>query len=228
MLGFAIMIPWLLYYKQEVYISNHQVFYFCVQEWPNNKGEINFLLVIFIVCYVVPLFMIIVCYCLIAIRVWTRNAPGIFRYNNVIQKSKVRVIKMLALVVFLFGISWLPLYVLNFVWHSFSPLDLASQKAEILINICFPIAQWLGMSNSGINPIIYCFFSKAIRKRVVAMLACSKLPDFPRRQSRFSSTRFMSVDYTNGQITLRLNKRQPNRCLKQCNGNLLCESMFYD
>ena len=136
---------------------------------------------------------------------------------------------MLVLIVLLFAVSWLPLYII-FLIFAFNPPDPHSKIADILINVCVPIAQWLGNSNSCMNPIIYCFYSKTIRKRTVAMLSCSRNLEFRRRQSRYSSTRLMSVDYSNGQITLRLNKR---RCesinfLSPANANHICESTFYD
>ena len=226
-LAFSIMLPWILYYKHERHIVNDQIFYLCYQEWPYENGEKYFFLVVFIFCYFIPLMLIIGCYIMIAVRVWTRNAPGIFRYSNVIQKSKIRVIKMLTLIVVLFGVSWMVLYSC-FLILFFYPPNVNSSEYNVLINICVPIAQWLGMSNSGMNPIIYCFFSKAIRKRTVAMLSCVSLSEFStRRQSRFSSTRFMSVDYANGQISLRLNRRN-DRCPTGCNTKLFCESTFYD
>lgn len=233
-LSFSIMIPWLIYFEQRTHFQNHQMFYICVQEWPDENGEPIFYLVILIICYILPLFLITLCYSLIGMRVSTRKAPGIFRYSNVIQKSKVKVIKMLALIVFLFGISWLPLYTIFMILY-FDPPDYDTTLAEFLINTCVPIAQWLAYSNSGINPIIYCFFSKAIRKRIVAMIACSRTEGIQRRQSRlFSSTRLMSVDYySNGNIVLRLNKRRAEaNCMRPCNGegngNVPRESTFYD
>ncbi|KAH3863388.1 hypothetical protein DPMN_026373 [Dreissena polymorpha] len=90
----CIMIPWALFYKVQTDIISTQLFYFCVQDWPVENGASVFLLVVFIACYALPLVFIMVCYFMIAIKVSTRNAPGIFRYNNIIQKSKVKVIKI--------------------------------------------------------------------------------------------------------------------------------------
>jgi len=223
-----IMLPWAVFYTLTPQTIHSQLFYLCIQQWPVRNGETIFLLVVFITCYIVPLLLIIVCYAMIALRVSTRNAPGIFRYNNIIQKSKVKVIKMLALIVLLFAISWLPLYII-FLVMSFSPPQ-DSRTADIILNICVPIAQWLSNSNSCMNPIIYCFYSKTIRKRTIAMLSCSKKTDFRRRQSHYSSTKLMSVDYSNGQITLHLNKRRYETInfLPPGNGKFVSESTFYD
>ena len=221
----SLMLPWLLYYQEQKADTAYQVFYICVQVWPYPNGERTFFLVVVTMCYIIPLTLIIVCYFMIAVRVWNRNAPGIFRYSKVIQKSKVKVVKMFVMVVVVFTLSWLPLYTC-FILLYFDPPVEESTEESFLLNIAVPISQWLGQANSGMNPIIYCFFSKAIRKRTIKLLSCaSRSSDIPRRQSRYTSSRFMSVDYTNGQITLKLNRRKTSstRC-----SNGFCDSTFYD
>lgn len=226
--SFCLVIPWLLYYQRRKIETGHQVFYFCLQVWPFENGERNFFLLLVTVCYIIPLTLIILCYFMIAVRVWNRNAPGIFRYSKVIQKSKVKVVKMFVIVVVMFAISWLPLYTC-FIIIYFDPPHATSDEQGFLVNIAVPIAQWLGMANSGMNPIIYCFFSKAIRKRTLTLLSCSsRSSDTPHRQSRYTSSRFMSVDYTNGQITLKLNRRKNSSTRSTRCSNAFCESTFYD
>ncbi|KAL3876250.1 hypothetical protein ACJMK2_034118 [Sinanodonta woodiana] len=218
----VIMLPWLLYHEQEKYIDTGiQTFYICTQRWPDKEGPRMFFVAIFILCYAIPLLLIILCYSLIAVRVWNRNAPGIIRYNSVIQKSKVKVVKMLFMVVILFAASWLPLYIIFLVVYFFSP-DPGSNTYEILYNSLVPLSQWLGLSNSGMNPIIYFYFSKTIRKRTMALLSCSRSVDNGAYYRRYSSTRCVSVDYTNGQIILRMNNRSLNRSQK------VVDSTFYD
>ena len=48
-----------------------------------------------------------------------------------------------------------------------------SLKEQILM-ITAPLAQWLGASNSCINPILYCFFNKKYRNGFVAVLKSKK------------------------------------------------------
>ena len=225
----CLVIPWLLYYQLEKVETGHQVFYFCLQKWPFENGERNYFLLLVTVCYIIPLTLIILCYLMIALRVWNRNAPGIFRYSKVIQKSKVKVVKMFVIVVVLFALSWLPLYTCFIIIH-FDPPTKGSEEESFLLNIAVPISQWLGQANSGMNPIIYCFFSKAIRKRTITLLSCSSRSssDVPRRQSRFSSSRCMSVDYANGQITLKLKGRKDSSLRSTKCTNTFCESTFYD
>ena len=55
----------------------------------------------------------------------------------------------------------------------FGSEDVGSSK--VVHNIVFPFAQWLGTSNCCMNPLVYCFFSQKIRRRIRAMLCCSKV-----------------------------------------------------
>lgn len=87
------------------------------------------------------------------------------------QKSKVKVVKMLVAVVILFVLSWLPLYVI-FARIKFGG-EIEMWEEEIL-PIATPIAQWLGASNSCINPILYAFFNKKYRRGFVAIIKSKK------------------------------------------------------
>ena len=66
-------------------------------------------------------------------------------------------IKMLFVVVMLFGLCWLP-------WHAFHTLVLVfpSLNSFRYINIVFFAIHWLAMSNSCINPFIYAIYSVSL------------------------------------------------------------------
>lgn len=137
---------------------------------------------------------------MIGYRVWNRHAPGITTERGVIQKSKIRVVKMLAVVVLLFALSWLPLYAVNLKLFFFHTGD-DSPEMRMIHDSVIPVAQWLGTSNSCMNPLVYCLFSKRIRERIRLMLVCRAGEDRS-PYSRYSSTRHMTVDYSNGQVKL--------------------------
>jgi hypothetical protein len=88
----------------------------------------------------------------------------------ILQRSKLKVAKMMIIVVMIFFLSWLPLY---FV---FTKLKLGLQftrfaSAEDRLTIMLaPFAQWLGASNSCINPLLYAFFNKKYRKEFAGLL----------------------------------------------------------
>ncbi len=68
---------------------------------------------------------------------------------------------MLLVVVVLFAMSWLPLYAI-FTRVKCGPQPISDLEDKIIRTI-MPIAQWLGSSNSCINPILYAFFNKKYR-----------------------------------------------------------------
>ncbi|XP_017074747.2 neuropeptide SIFamide receptor [Drosophila eugracilis] len=158
-------IPWLLFFDlvpaEEVFsdalVSAYsQPQFLCQEVWPpGTDGNLYFLLANLVACYLLPMSLITLCYVLIWIKVSTRSIPGESKdaqMDRMQQKSKVKVIKMLVAVVILFVLSWLPLYVI-FARIKFGS-DISQEEFEILKKV-MPVAQWLGSSNSCINPILY-------------------------------------------------------------------------
>ncbi|CAG5121793.1 unnamed protein product, partial [Candidula unifasciata] len=168
-----LMTPWAVYYKLEKYNSTVQTFDVCVEDFPKKVHEKAFFLgVIFLMCYAMPLVFIVACYSMICYRVWHRNAPGITSSRGVIERSKVRVLKMLIVVVLLFMFSWMPLYIIRL--KVLFDEHINAEEMSVIHEVAFPFAQWLGTSNSCMNPLVYCFFSQKIRSRIRAMLCCAK------------------------------------------------------
>ncbi|KAK3864291.1 hypothetical protein Pcinc_030015 [Petrolisthes cinctipes] len=151
----------------------------CTDRWPDEEsGNLYFVLANLVMCYLLPLTVISVCYILIWRKVWRRKLPGEQQEGvaMMMQRSKIKVIKMLLVVVILFALSWLPLYAI------FARLKLGVVPTETethIIHMLAPIAQWLGASNSCINPILYAFFNDKFRAGFKAILVshscCSPL-----------------------------------------------------
>ncbi|XP_055384825.1 neuropeptide SIFamide receptor-like [Condylostylus longicornis] len=143
----------------------------CIEVWPPGiNGNLYFLLANLVACYLLPMVVITLCYALIWIKVWTRSIPGDSKdaqTERMRQKSKIKVIKMIVAVVIVFIISWLPLYAI-FARIKFGG-EITQKEGEILNKIT-PMAQWLGSSNSCINPILYAFFNKKYRRGFVAIV----------------------------------------------------------
>ncbi|KAK2725803.1 hypothetical protein QYM36_000325 [Artemia franciscana] len=73
---------------------------------------------------------------------------------------------MLVAVVVVFALSWLPLYIV-FCLDKFATL---SKEGQAIIFIAAPVAQWLGLSNSCVNPILYAFFNDKYLKGFLAII----------------------------------------------------------
>ena len=164
--------PWAIYYSYISYLSPKydtkvRVCYPNFDTIAIERGY--FLGVMFLMCYLLPLCFILICYSLIGIKVMRRNVAGIrgSRTERNIQKSKVRVVSMLVVVAVFFTLSWLPLYSIRMRILFGSPLE---ESERSVLKILAPIAQWLGAANSCVNPFIYCYFSVQFRKGIIALL----------------------------------------------------------
>ncbi|KAH9524529.1 Neuropeptide FF receptor 1 [Bulinus truncatus] len=159
-MSFFLMIPWAVYYENYNMVNNTLIIPACSEVWTNYDWQRSFyVVVLFLGTYVIPLAIISFCYTLVAWRVCHRHAPGVAGGNEVIRRCKVNVVKMLATVVLMFAISWLPLQVLYMLMYFYHP-----EKFLEMIYVAVPIAQWMGLSNSGMNAFIYGFYSQNFRR----------------------------------------------------------------
>lgn len=72
---------------------------------------------------------------------------------------------MLIVVFVTFALSWLPLYVVG-LRLLFGLQGMSVAEKNILKKYILPVAQWLGASNSCVNPFIYCYFSYSFRRAI--------------------------------------------------------------
>lgn len=207
MVAFTMTLPWAIYFDLVIVYDIQQ----CIEVWPKTiYGALYFLIANMMFCYILPMILITMCYVLIWIKVWKRNIPTDTKdaqMERMQQKSKVKVVKMLVAVVILFVVSWLPLYVI------FARIKLGGEIESWeydILSIATPIAQWLGASNSCINPILYAFFNKKFRRGFVAIIksrrCCGRLRYYETVAMMSSSTsmRKSSHFYNNNSSTRRI------------------------
>ncbi|XP_015372967.1 PREDICTED: neuropeptide FF receptor 2-like [Diuraphis noxia] len=167
----TITIPWALFFDMVAIFKDAPSLELCLEVWPDYlDGNLYFLLGNLGLCYVVPTVAISLCYVMIWVKVWRRTIPTdnkCARMERIQQQSKVKVVKMLAMVVVLFVASWMPLYAI------FARIKLGGRLVpweEDFLPVATPIAQWLGASNSCINPVLYAFFNRKFRRGFTAVL----------------------------------------------------------
>lgn len=212
----AIALPWAVYFDLQPIDPKYPDVMLCNEVWPDEaSGVTYFVIANLCLCYLIPLVIITACYLAIWLKVWRRQVPGAsessgtksgkslnLQMDLLMQRSKLKVAKMMVVVVVIFVISWLPLYCV------FARVKLGGQFEEgsfeeRLFMTMAPIAQWLGASNSCINPVLYAFFNQKYRKGFAAIIKSKKCCG----TIRYESTTTASAYYRQGTIQSRSTRR---------------------
>ncbi|XP_076088152.1 neuromedin-K receptor-like [Mytilus galloprovincialis] len=161
-IGTVSSVPDLLFYNVETmfdlkYWTKKPI---CRVEWPSKEFSRFYFTYLLLLQYVVPLSIISVVYIRVAHRIWGSNVPGNETdHNDIRAVNKKKVVKMLIIVVSLFGFCWLPLQTYNFVSAFYPKINRFKY-----INIIWFCSDWLAMSNSCYNPFIYGLLNEKFKR----------------------------------------------------------------
>ncbi|KAM6971847.1 neuropeptide Y receptor type 2-like [Aplochiton taeniatus] len=147
----------------------------CQEEWPQPRLKQGYNVVLFVALYCIPVTFNLTIGFLTGRRLW---GVGVGKRKTMFSdldprsralhasrlKTRQKIAKMVVVLVLLFAVSWLPLYLAD-LW-----IDHEQHPPSWLLQTR-PFAQWLGLTNSSLNPICYCFIgdlhrsAKVIRTR---------------------------------------------------------------
>ncbi|TRY91163.1 hypothetical protein DNTS_006094 [Danionella cerebrum] len=167
----------------------------CSEKWPNgsNRDAVIYSLSMLLLQYVVPLAIISYAYVCIWIKLKNHISPC-NRNDGIVRRKKTT--KMLALVVVVFAVCWLPFHMFQLA----SDLDLILKFKEYkLIYTLFHIA---AMCSTFVNPLLYGWMNQNYRNGFIMFFRCENKPDsiFPDGSFRTRSLRGMIVNgYNDGQ-----------------------------
>jgi hypothetical protein len=128
----------------------------------------------FLLCYVIPLLIIVVSYAFVGRCIWTRKIPSFQLSDEVqarvcqLQQSKYRALVVIAVVVAAFAVTWFPFYITFTriqMSNAFDEWKISEELENIIFPVAIPIAQWMSSANSCINPFIYHFLDPRFRNR---------------------------------------------------------------
>ncbi|KAM9857027.1 uncharacterized protein ACBR49_000701 [Aulostomus maculatus] len=159
----------------------------CQEEWPQPRLKQGYNVLLFVMLYCLPVTFNLTIGFLTGRRLWRGKKSAFAELDPRSQaihttrlKTRQKIAKMVVCLVLLFAVSWLPLYLAD-LW-----IDCEQRPPSWLLQTR-PFAQWLGLTNSSLNPICYCFIgdlyrsAKVIRTRYYQKVA-----------SLFSSSSFSS------------------------------------
>lgn len=130
----------------------HAKFFFCDRINFSEEDLRIYRIVLVIVQFAVPFCVISFVYIQMAVKLWGSKTPGNAQNerDKALLRNKKKVVKMLVIVVVLFGVCWLPLQTYNILEVSMPTIN-----SYRYINIIWFMCDWLAMSNSCYNPFIY-------------------------------------------------------------------------
>ncbi|XP_059225305.1 RYamide receptor [Stomoxys calcitrans] len=155
--------------------------------------------------YLVPFCVISFVYIQMAVRLWGTRAPGNAQDSRDITllKNKKKVIKMLIIVVIVFGVCWLPLQLYNILYVTIPEIN-----EYQFIGIVWFSCDWLAMSNSCYNPFIYGIynekFKREFNKRFQTCLCRFQTSGEMHERTMSMHTRASSLRSTYGPTQIRL------------------------
>jgi len=159
----AIAVPQLLYF-QTMEDSDRVI---CIGFWPDrseetgeSKTEFGYNVCFMILTYFLPMSIMSMTYAAIAKELWGQQAIGECTAVQIETiKSKRRIVKMMIMLVMIFGVCWLPYHVYFIVSSTNPEINFSPYIQEIYLAI-----YWLAMSNSMYNPMIYCVMNNRFRQ----------------------------------------------------------------
>ncbi|XP_060077352.1 pyroglutamylated RF-amide peptide receptor-like [Ylistrum balloti] len=151
----------------------------CLEQWYSPITKQIYSMFIFIVLFFFPLVAMLITYTRIGYTLWRTEARS-FMENSITNKSQAerilrqrrRTVKMLVAVVMIFIFCWFPFYAVM-IWLDFNMV--LSTKTQFVNDYIYPVVLLLGLSNSTVNPVCYCFMSNGFRRAFLKLCCRQKL-----------------------------------------------------
>ncbi|CAG4950828.1 prolactin-releasing peptide receptor-like [Colias croceus] len=144
---------------------------FCEEKWPSDQIRKAFGAVTTIMQFVLPFIVMAFCYTCVSIKLNDRlkSRPGSknSKKEDAERERKRRTNRMLIAMVAIFGLSWLPLNLINISSDFYS---FAEDWRYYMV--LFFIAHFIAMSSTCYNPFLYAWLNENFRKEFKQILPC--------------------------------------------------------
>lgn len=142
-----VAMPWLFYFTIVPFqLADGRFVETCVESWPSKRMDTTYFLgANLVLMYLLPAILLIICHICISCALGRHNVLGDSRseddkQNLMIERSKLKSMRISTLVLVLFLSSWLPLYIVM------ARVKLISRELDLvedwLIISMIPFAQW--------------------------------------------------------------------------------------
>lgn len=167
----------------------------CIEEWPSEGNRLAYTTSMLVFQYCLPLTLISVCYLRIFLRLNHRK-DIIERTQDARQrnaKHSKRISAMLASIVALFALCWLPLNVFNTIF------DWNYEALTWCHDAVFSVCHLTAMASTCVNPIIYGFLNNNFQKELMSLLYQCRCSGVPQNYESFPLST-VSSDVTKGSV----------------------------
>ncbi|XP_072252067.1 neuropeptide Y receptor Y7 [Leuresthes tenuis] len=165
----------------------------CSEKWPNgtSRDGVIYSLLMLLLQYIIPLAIISYAYICIWIKLKNHVSPS--SRNDSINRRK-KTTKMLALVVVVFVICWLPFHVFQLA----SDLDLVLRFEEY--KLIYTLFHIVAMCSTFTNPLLYGWMNKNYRNGFLMVFRCEDKPEsfHPEGSFRTRSIKGLTLNGRNG------------------------------
>ncbi|CAL8129619.1 unnamed protein product [Orchesella dallaii] len=172
--------------------------YTCGEAWPSEGTRQLFSGFTVTLQFILPFIIMLFCYIKVSIKLSDRAKakPGSknSKKEALERERKRRTNRMLIAMVFIFGMSWLPLNVVNFLNDVY--IGVAEWKYS---NLCFFFSHAVAMSSTCYNPFLYAWLNENFRKEFKQVLPCFHASS---QGNSNRSKRFVSQRNCNGAETV--------------------------
>ncbi|MBN3305862.1 NPY2R protein, partial [Amia calva] len=161
----------------------------CSEKWPHgsNRDGIIYSLAMLLLQYILPLGIISYAYVRIWVKLKNHVSPS-NRNESICRRRKTT--KMLALVVVVFGVCWLPFHVFQLA----SDLDLIMKFKEY--KLLYTVFHVIAMCSTFTNPVLYGWMNKNYRNCFLMFFRCEHKPEtiHPEGSLRTRSQRALTLN----------------------------------
>lgn len=144
---------------------------YCAEKWPTDHIRKAFGAITTIMQFVIPFIVMAFCYTCVSIKLNNRlkSRPGSknSKKEDAERERKKRTNRMLISMVAIFGLSWLPLNLINISSDFYS---LAEDWRYYMV--LFFVAHFIAMSSTCYNPFLYAWLNENFRKEFKQILPC--------------------------------------------------------
>ncbi|XP_063708792.1 neuropeptide Y receptor type 2-like [Culicoides brevitarsis] len=166
-ISLLVTFPYGLYVK----VADYNGTKYCEEHWPSEEIRKVFSSTTSTLQFVLPFVIIAFCYICVSVRLndRTRARPGNTnsRREEQDRDRKKRTNRMLIAMVAIFGISWLPLNVVNILNDFESYIN-----CWRYYNVLFFISHLTAMASTSYNPFLYAWLNENFRKEFKQVLPC--------------------------------------------------------